>query len=625
MGHPEDIVQMCTIDKQQLKTQNENNVYEDPDAEENVSSKGKHRSKAKKKKKKKNRPQEWARQAAEEERRKKEEEEFNKVKKEKEGLPDVEVEYIQDKLELDMSDPNYRTFSKIFEVFKISENEDDNNIDKKGSELDKDDSEDKNDDMKKVPHMLEDDDMLEEEEPDETKDKLSKRKLKKLNRLSVAELKQLVSRPDVVEMHDVTAKDPNLLVSLKATRNTVPVPRHWCFKRKYLQGKRGIEKAAFDLPDFIKKTGIMEMRAALQEKEVEKNMKSKMREKVRPKLGKIDIDYQKLHDAFFKWQTKPRMTYHGDLYYEGKEFEIRLKEKKPGDLSDDLRTALGMPVGPNAHKVPPPWLIAMQRYGPPPSYPNLKIPGLNAPIPEGCSFGYHAGGWGKPPVDETGKPLYGDVFGTSDGGYSQQMPVEEVDQTLWGEMESESEEEESEEEEEEEEEMEEAQDPSGMQTPIVDAGMATPSGMSSVGAPGQETPELIELRKRRIEADMEGGETPNLYTILPGKKNDRIGAGMIGSTHTYDLPSAIPPGGGTKRLDPGAVEMALNPDEVDLIDSEALPAKAEAAMREKQASLASEDLSDMVAEHAAKQSNKRKRQANKEESKSNKKYKEFKF
>lgn len=42
----------------------------------------------------------------------------------------------------------------------------------------------------------------------------------------------------------------------------------------------------------------------------------------------------------------------------------------------------------------------LQRYGPPPSYPHLKIPGLNAPIPEGASFGYHAGGWGKPPVDE---------------------------------------------------------------------------------------------------------------------------------------------------------------------------------------------------------------------------------
>merc|ERR1712241_930460 len=201
--------------------------------------------------------------------------------------------------------------------------------------------------------------------------------------------------------------------------------------------------------------------------------------------------------------------------------------------------------GPNAHKVPPPWLISMQRYGPPPSYPNLKIPGLNSPIPEGCSFGYHAGGWGKPPVDETGKPLYGDVFGTSDSAYSQQIPVEEVDQTLWGEMESESEEEESEEEEEEEEEMEEAQDPSGMQTPIVDAGMATPSGMSSVGAPGQETPELIELRKRRIEADMEGGDTPSLYTVLPEKKADRIGASMMGSTHTYDVPAAA---GSARRI-----------------------------------------------------------------------------
>ncbi len=175
-----------------------------------------------------------------------------------------------------------------------------------------------------------------------------------------------------------------------------------------------------------------------------KTMKTKMREKVRPKMGKIDIDYQKLHDAFFKWQIKPKLTIHGDLYYEvrllpgvsddtswsvsnsrlvlvcqGKEFETRLKEKKPGDLSGELRVALGMPTGPvsassgsalhsnafsvlcecrraaqslcrfscalspqNSHKVPPPWLIAMQRYGPPPSYPNLKIPGLNAPIPE---------------------------------------------------------------------------------------------------------------------------------------------------------------------------------------------------------------------------------------------------
>lgn len=38
------------------------------------------------------------------------------------------------------------------------------------------------------------------------KEKLSKKKLKKQSRLTVAELKQIVERPDLVEMHDVTCK-----------------------------------------------------------------------------------------------------------------------------------------------------------------------------------------------------------------------------------------------------------------------------------------------------------------------------------------------------------------------------------------------------------------------------------
>ena len=37
---------------------------------------------------------------------------------------------------------------------------------------------------------------------------------------------------------------------------------------------------------------------------------------------------------------------------------------------------------------------------------------------QSCAFGYHAGGWGKPPVDENGKPLYGDVFGTQSGEFT---------------------------------------------------------------------------------------------------------------------------------------------------------------------------------------------------------------
>ena len=46
------------------------------------------------------------------------------------------------------------------------------------------------------------------------------------------------------------------------------------------------------------------------------SLRNMMRNRVRPKIGKVDIDYQKLHDAFFKYQTKPRMTQHGDIYYE---------------------------------------------------------------------------------------------------------------------------------------------------------------------------------------------------------------------------------------------------------------------------------------------------------------------
>ncbi|XP_043199462.1 splicing factor 3B subunit 2-like isoform X2 [Amphibalanus amphitrite] len=531
-----------------------------------------------------------------------------------ESADDVEIEYVADAPEMDPSDPLYRQFAHIFETFKISEPPSSEQGGGDGHNASADDQAPQQpQDLKKVPKLLDGDDDSDDEGDDTDQPKISKRKMKKLTRMTIAQLKQQVARPDVVEMHDVTSRDPLLLVALKSTRNTVPVPRHWCFKRKYLQGKRGIEKPPFDLPEFIKKTGIMEMRQALAEKEEAKNMKAKMREKVRPKMGKIDIDYQKLHDAFFKWQTKPRMTIHGDLYYEGKEFETRLKEKKPGDLSDDLRTALGMPVGASSNKIPPPWLIAMQRYGPPPSYPNLKIPGLNAPIPEGCSFGYHAGGWGKPPVDEHGKPLYGDVFGVQSKDFDNAAGDEDVERTLWGELESESEESESEEESEEEE--GEGVEESGLVTPA--EGLITPSGVTSIPA-GMETPEMIELRKRKVETEMEGGETPSLYQVLPERRNERVGAAMMASTHTYDLPGKRPAGAGGE-----GVEVALDPSELDLVDTDAMAQRYEERMRETQ--LEKEDLSDMVAEHAAKQKNKRKRQQAQQDDKKSKKYKEFKF
>lgn len=65
----------------------------------------------------------------------------------------------------------------------------------------------------------------------------------------------------------------------------------------------------------------------------------------------------------------------------------------------------------------------------------------------GATFGYHAGGWGKPPVDESGVPLYGDVFGQRRDEVDSDDEVDKV--SRWGELEV-VEEESSEEEEEEE-------------------------------------------------------------------------------------------------------------------------------------------------------------------------------
>lgn len=83
------------------------------------------------------------------------------------------------------------------------------------------------------------------------------------------------------------------------------------------------------------------------------------------------------------------------------------------------------------------------------------------------------------------------------------MEEPEVDRTMWGELESESEGESSEEESEGEEGAAENSEAlaSGLVTP--GEGLATPSGMSSVPQ-GLETPETIELRKKKIENDIEG-------------------------------------------------------------------------------------------------------------------------
>lgn len=266
------------------------------------------------------------------------------------------------------------------------------------------------------------------------KTKLSRRKLKKLLQMSLATLKEYSRRPELVEWEDVTAKDPKFLINLKCVRNSVPVPKHWNRKRKYLAGKRGFVKPPFDLPAFIKATGIGELRDAMKEQDSTKTTKVRAREKMHPKMGRMSIDYERLHDAFFLHQTKPALLKHGDVYYEGKELEGRLKDKRPGFLSEELRNALGM----TSLTSPPPWIFNMQKYGAPPSYPHLRIPGLNAPIPEGAQWGFHPGGWGKPPVND---PTALSFTGRLTAIQERTCPhlLEPINKNIWGEFEPEEE------------------------------------------------------------------------------------------------------------------------------------------------------------------------------------------
>ena len=207
---------------------------------------------------------------------------------------------------------------------------------------------------------------------------LSKKRQKKLSRMKLSSLKQFSKYPEVVEAWDPTSPDPKLLIHFKCLRNTVPVPSHWAQKNQYLQGRRGQVREPFKLPDFIESTGISHIRNVDDEK---KGLKQRLRERMTPKLGRLDIDYQVLHDAFFKYQTKPSLSLHGEVYYENKEFENRMKNFQPGRISLNLRSALGI----NETSIPP-FVANMQRYGPPPAYPNLRIPGVNAPLNDPAAY-----------------------------------------------------------------------------------------------------------------------------------------------------------------------------------------------------------------------------------------------
>ena len=206
---------------------------------------------------------------------------------------------------------------------------------------------------------------------DVAKNKKERKKLK--YNMIISDLKLATTKPDLVESWDITAKEPLFLIKLKTAKNTIPVPKHWLNKRKFLQNKRGVEVNSYKLPDYIQATGISKLRDP--DLIDDRILKIKAKDKVNPKINKFDLDYNALYEAFFINQYKPPLTEFGQIYYEGKEYSHHMNIYKPGKLSDKLKIALGMNT--NEQNELPPFLSTMRRYGAPPAYPNLFIPGVN--------------------------------------------------------------------------------------------------------------------------------------------------------------------------------------------------------------------------------------------------------
>ncbi|AET37708.1 U2 snRNP complex subunit CUS1 Ecym_1483 [Eremothecium cymbalariae DBVPG len=199
---------------------------------------------------------------------------------------------------------------------------------------------------------------------------------------SLSTLKSISTHPDLIQWYDCDSPEPFFLVKIKSAKNIVPIPSHWQAKRGYLSGRSLLEKKPFELPDVIKQTDIESMRnTVLGSGEDGSSLKKDARSRVQPKLGRLDLDYVKMHDAFFKlgrhWRPELMLTF-GDLYYENRNLEqelswTRMRRKyKPGKLSLELRNAMGLPEG-----RPPIWCKKWKDIGLPPAYPGFKVAGIN--------------------------------------------------------------------------------------------------------------------------------------------------------------------------------------------------------------------------------------------------------
>lgn len=226
------------------------------------------------------------------------------------------------------------------------------------------------------------------------------------------------------------------------------------------------------------------------------------------------------------------------------------------------------------HNVPNPWLIAQQRFGPPPAYPDLQMPGLNAPIPPGHEYGYGEGQWGKPPIGREGQPLYGNPF----GHYVEPDTNGLQPKSHWGDLIDVSDEDSSDDSSsEEEEEGDEATEGMLSGTASATSGITSGVGTGTVSSASGSASASINLRKKGgIGTETPDGSTnKSLFTVVRQQEASTKGA-LFGSSHVYDLQKMD---GQREETKLGAnVNVAIDPQEIGTLDEQTLKRKFEDAL-----------------------------------------------
>merc|ERR1712032_1486466 len=131
---------------------------------------------------------------------------------------------------------------------------------------------------------------------------LSKRKNRVASRPSLVSSKQLSLKAEEVFSFDTTAEDPHTLLYLKSVFDSWEVPTNW--DRRRCKTMTSCDPSAlFVLPSFLLSTGVSAIRNhGLYDID---NTSHPGRNRIRPKSSRIQLNYDVLRDAFFKYQSKP--------------------------------------------------------------------------------------------------------------------------------------------------------------------------------------------------------------------------------------------------------------------------------------------------------------------------------